>query len=78
MTPTVDDYRRFSAAPGVTEHDRREIEAFKRFLALGVRPDEDGRIPREFPGWLPYVEGWGPPPPLGYDAVSLTAWTLPG
>lgn len=73
----------------LTAHDRREVVAFKRFLSLGVRPDEYGRIPREFPGWLPYLlgrffEAGGPgqpmallAPPQGYDDVPVTAWPVP-
>lgn len=79
----------FSGTAGLTEHDRREVAAFKRFLSLGVRPDDAHRIPREFPGWLPYVlghffEAGGPgqplallAPPEGFDAVPMTAWTVP-
>lgn len=62
----------------LSAHDRAEVAAFKRFLSLGVRSSEAGRIPREFPGWLPYCLGTGPAPPEGFDDVPVTAWTLPG
>lgn len=73
----------------LTAHDRREVATFKRYLSLGVRPGEAGRIPREFPGWLPYLlgaffEAGGPnqplallAPPEGFDDVPVTAWPLP-
>lgn len=60
-----------------TAHDLREVAAFRRFLALGVAPDEGGRIPREFPGWLPYCLGFGPWPPEDFDSAPITAWTFP-
>lgn len=69
-----------SGGKPITEHDRREIAAFRRFLALGVRPGEVRRIPREFPGWLLYCLGeFGPRlwPPEGYDEIHPTAWTFP-
>ena len=61
-----------------TEHDRREIAAFQRFLALGVSPYEADRIWREFPGWVPYVLGFGPAPAPGQDDVPVCGWSLPG
>lgn len=63
----------------ISEHDLREINAFRRFLRLGVAPGEADRIPREFPGWLPYCLGVlsGSWPPEGYDDVPVTAWTFP-
>jgi hypothetical protein len=64
-------------AAWITDRDWAEIAAFKRFLSLGVRPDDHGRIPREFPGWLPYVLGWGPAPPVDCDRLPVTAWSFP-
>ena len=66
-------------------HDRREVEAFRDFLSLGIGPDEGRRIPREFPGWLPYclgrffyADGMALlAPPAGYEAVPVTGWTFP-
>lgn len=58
----------------LTDHDRREVDAFRRFLALG---DEAREIPRRAAGWLPYVLGAGPPPPVGWDPVHPTAWRYP-
>lgn len=60
-----------------TPHDLAEVAAFRRFLELGVGPDEPRRFAREFPGWLPYLIG-GPAPPVGYDDVPQTAWPMPG
>ena len=73
----------------LTEHDRREVDAFSRFLDLAGPPPGQGLI-RAHPGWLPYVLGhflcsgvWGPHtrslhPPPGWDDVPVTAWTFPG
>lgn len=61
----------------LSDHDRREVVAFKRFLSLGIRPNDAARVRREFPGWLPYVLGWGPPPPEGFDDVPVAAWPVP-
>jgi hypothetical protein len=73
----------------ITEHDRREIAAFRRFLNLAGPPADPG-VPRRYPGWIPYILGhffwsgvWGPHerslhPPEGFDEVPVTAWTLPG
>lgn len=73
----------------VTEHDRREIEAFKRFLAeVGNKPKPG--VLRDHPGWWPYVLGdffWSGArgryqsslhPPEGFGDVPITAWTMPG
>jgi hypothetical protein len=65
--------------------DRAEVEAFQDFLSLGVGPEDGRRIPREFPGWLPYCLGeffyaaGGAllVPPAGFDDVPVTAWTFP-
>jgi hypothetical protein len=67
-------------AAWLTEQDRREIAAFKRYLA------EVGNGPlREHPGWLPYALGrffHAEPrtllaPPEGYGDVPITAWSFP-
>lgn len=63
--------------PDLTPRDRAEVDAFRRFLALGLGPYDGREIPRRFPGWLPYVLGFGPPPPVGLDAEHPTAWTYP-
>lgn len=42
----------------LTEGDARELDAFRRFLALGIAPG--GTIPD---AWRPYVLGTGPAPP---------------
>jgi hypothetical protein len=56
----------------LTVQDRREVEAFARFLE--VAPDR-GPVPV---GWIPYCLGEGPPPPPCFDHVPVTAWTVPG
>lgn len=71
----------------LADHDRREVRAFQRFLAEAgqVGPQEAWRIPREWPGWLPYclgrffyADGMALlAPPEGYGAVPITAWTFP-
>jgi hypothetical protein len=71
------------------DHDRGEVEAFTRFLSEAgqVGPDNAGRIPREWPGWVPYCLGefleyrggfTHMHPPEGYGRVPITAWTFPG
>lgn len=58
--------------------DAYEVRAFHRFLGLGLSPfDGMSVIRRDFVGWLPYVTGVGPSPPEGFDAVPVTAWTVP-
>ena len=45
----------------LTDHDRAEVAAFRRFLALDLRPNGARiEVPAE---WIPYVTGTGPAPP---------------
>lgn len=45
----------------LTEHDREQVDAFRRFLALDLRPNGPRvEVPEE---WVPYVLGTGPAPP---------------
>lgn len=44
----------------LTDHDRGEIDAFRRFLALDLRPNGPQiEVPE---AWIPYVTGKGPAP----------------
>lgn len=71
----------------VTDHDRREIEAFSRFLKLGEKaplPGTNSGFLQRHRGWLPYVlgaflelRGGAAAPPVGFDDVPITAWTFP-
>lgn len=77
----------------MTDADRAEVDAFRRFLAAaGPAPPasrtverDDGsvatslRLHVEIPaGWLPYALGTGPAPPPELEDEHPTAWTLPG
>lgn len=73
----------------VSDADRAEIRAFKRFLAeAGDSPQSVMGVFRKHPGWGPYTLGrfffldtrGGAllAPPEGYGDVPVTAWTFPG
>lgn len=56
----------------LSDHDQAVVDDFSRFLKVAkTRPQVIIPI-----GWLPYCFGW-PAPPVGYDKVPMTAWTLP-
>jgi hypothetical protein len=73
----------------LSDYDRREVLAFRRFLEEvdgPATPAMGQQISADHPGWIPYVLGdfcgggrdRGLHPPERYGGTPCTAWTFPG